>query len=185
MQLLRKNGANFHTSAEFELVRKLKETKCSISTYAVEKDEERKMKEIKDKYILPDGSVLELSNERTLAGEILFAPERIGLEYPSLSQLMLNSLSKVDIDLRKSLYNDIVLAGGNTMFEGLPERFLNEMKKFAGKEIKIRVFSPSKRNIMCWSGGSILSKLTYFKNMWISKQEYEEEGNRIIMKKAL
>lgn len=29
---------------------------------------------------------------------------------------MLNSLSKVDIDLRKSLYNDIVLAGGNTMF---------------------------------------------------------------------
>jgi centractin len=85
------------------------------------------MKEIKDKYILPDGSVLELSNERTLAGEILFAPERIGLEYPcsdfiklALSQLMLNSLSKVDIDLRKSLYNDIVLAGGNTMFEGLP-----------------------------------------------------------------
>jgi centractin len=98
---------------------------------------------------------------------------------------MLNSLSKVDIDLRKSLYNDIVLAGGNTMFEGLPERFLNEMKKLVGKEIKIRVFSPNKRNIMCWSGGSILSKLTYFKNMWISKQEYEEEGNRIIMKKAL
>lgn len=73
--------------AEFELVRKLKETKCSISTYAVEKDEERKMKEIKDKYTLPDGSVLELSNERTLAGEILFAPERIGLEYPCMSDI--------------------------------------------------------------------------------------------------
>lgn len=45
------------------------------------------MKEIKDKYTLPDGSVLELSNERTLAGEILFAPERIGLEYPCMSDI--------------------------------------------------------------------------------------------------
>lgn len=98
---------------------------------------------------------------------------------------MLNSLSKVDIDLRKTLYYDIVLAGGNTMFEGFTERFMNEMKKFANKEVKIRTYAPSKRNIMCWSGGSILSKLTYFKNMWISKQEYEEEGTRIIMKKAL
>ena len=35
-------------------------------------------------------------------------------------QLIANSLSKVDIDLRMTLYNEIVLSGGNTMFEGFP-----------------------------------------------------------------
>ena len=35
-------------------------------------------------------------------------------------QLISNSLSKVDIDLRMTLYNEIVLSGGNTLFEGFP-----------------------------------------------------------------
>ena len=91
----------------------------------------------------------------------------------------------MDLDLRKALYSEIVLAGGNTMFEGLPERFVNDLKKIAGNQVKIRVLSLPTRNTVCWSGGRILSKLTYFKNMWISKAEFEEEGPRIIMKKML
>ena len=103
----------------------------------------------------------------------------------AISQLTVNSMQKVDMDLRKALYNDIVLAGGNTMFEGLPERFLSELKKLAGNQLKLRVLSNPKRSTVCWSGGSILSKLTYFKNMWITKAEFEEEGPRIILKRML
>ncbi len=40
--------------------------------------------------------------------------------YSAIVQLLANSLSKVDIELRNTLYNEIVLSGGNTMFEGLP-----------------------------------------------------------------
>lgn len=38
----------------------------------------------------------------------------------AIVQLLANSLSKVDIELRNTLYNEIVLSGGNTMLEGLP-----------------------------------------------------------------
>ena len=38
-------------------------------------------KKIKDPYILPDGNVLELSYEKNRAPEILFKPEKIGMEY--------------------------------------------------------------------------------------------------------
>lgn len=38
----------------------------------------------------------------------------------AIVQLLANGLSKVDIELRNTLYNEIVLSGGNTMFEGLP-----------------------------------------------------------------
>ena len=54
----------------------------------------------------------------------MFNPEKVGLEYPSVVQLLANSLSKVDIDLRNTLYNEIVLAGGNTMMDGFPERLI-------------------------------------------------------------
>jgi actin-related protein len=55
------------------------------------------------------------------------------------------------------------------MFEGLPERLINDLKKLVGNQIKLRVLSLPKRDTVCWSGGSILSKLTVFKGMWITK----------------
>ena len=38
-------------------------------------------KKVKDPYILPDGSILEMTNEKSRAPEILFSPDKIGLEY--------------------------------------------------------------------------------------------------------
>lgn len=35
--------------------------------------------------------------------------------YSAVVQLLQNSLAKVDIDLRMTLYNEIVLSGGNTL----------------------------------------------------------------------
>ena len=60
----------------------------------------------------------------------MFAPDKIDLECPCTSlsiavvQLLQNSLAKVDIDLRMTLYNEIVLSGGNTLLEGFPDRFV-------------------------------------------------------------
>ena len=42
----------------------------------------------------------------------------------AIVKLVLQSLQKVDINLRTNLYSEIVLSGGNTMFEGFPERFI-------------------------------------------------------------
>lgn len=53
--LLRKSGVNLNTSAEFELVRNIKEKYCAISITPL-------VKEKKDKYTLPDGQVVEFSN---------------------------------------------------------------------------------------------------------------------------
>lgn len=48
--LLRKSGINLNTSAEFELVRTIKEKYCAISLTPLEKAREKK-----EKYTLPDG----------------------------------------------------------------------------------------------------------------------------------
>jgi centractin len=90
--------------------------------------------------------------------------------YLAVVQLLANSLAKVDINLRSNLYNEIVLSGGNTMFEGFPERFVKELKTLLPSEAKPRLFAPTSRNTMCWEGGSILASLPSFKNMWITRK---------------
>ncbi len=53
---------------------------------------------------------------------------------------MVNTVKKCDMDLRKRLYSEILLAGGNTMIHGFPERFLNELNKVLPKELKVPFF---------------------------------------------
>lgn len=106
--------------------------------------------------------------------------------YLAVVQLLANSLSKVDIDLRMNLYNEVVLSGGNTMFEGFPERFIKEMKRILPSEVKSRIMAPPRRDTMCWEGGSILAQLTSFKSMWTTKADYMESGrDHLVNKKAL
>ena len=82
---------------------------------------------------------------------------------------MANTLARVDIDLRKTLYSEIVISGGNTMINTFPERLITEVKKLIPKDAKVKVWSPPERTTLCWQGGSILSHLASFKNMWILK----------------
>ncbi|ELT93218.1 hypothetical protein CAPTEDRAFT_101436, partial [Capitella teleta] len=74
--LLRKEGHNFHTSAEFEIVRTIKERACYLSTNP-QKEETVDSVE-KQQYTLPDGSSLEIGPSRFRAPELLFPTDLIG-----------------------------------------------------------------------------------------------------------
>ncbi|VDN27050.1 unnamed protein product [Gongylonema pulchrum] len=80
--LLRKEGANFHRSSEFEIVREIKENVCYIAANA---DKEEGSENEKKAYKLPDGSVLEIGPARFRAAEVLFRPDIIGEEWPGIS----------------------------------------------------------------------------------------------------
>jgi hypothetical protein len=49
------------------------------------------------------------------------------------------SIQKSDMDLRKVLYQNIVLSGGSTLFRGFGDRLLAEIRRLAPKDMKIRV----------------------------------------------
>jgi centractin len=68
------------------------------------------------------GSSLKIASEKYKATEILFSPDKIGLEYPGVHEMVVNSIKKCDLDLRKNLYNSIIAAGGTTLFTGFSDR---------------------------------------------------------------
>lgn len=179
--LLRKAGHNLHTSAEKEVVRTIKEKTCylALNPAKVEKDQGGAWEEFK----LPDGKVIQLGTERFLAPEILFNPELVGQEYPGVHQVIVDSINRTDLDLRKSLFSNIVLSGGSTLCTGFGDRLLNEVKKLAVKDVKLKIYAPPERKYSTWIGGSILAGLSTFKKMWVSADEYKEDPD-IIHKKA-
>jgi centractin len=97
-------------------------------------------------------------------------------------QVVVDSINRVDLDLRKSLFSNIVLSGGSTQV-GFGDRLLNEVKKLALKDVKIKIYAPPERKYSTWIGGSILAGLNAFKKMWVSAEEYQEDPD-IIHKKA-
>lgn len=186
MLLLRKAGYTFHTSAEREVVRQIKEECCYVAYNPSKEEDEFGSSPALVDYNLPDGQTITVGPEQFRAPEILFQPSQIGLEYRGVHQCLADSIMKTDLDLRRTLFQQIVLAGGSTMFSGFPERMVLELKKLAPhKETKIRVSAPPERKHLTWIGGSILASLGTFKEMWIRRDEWDDVGPNIVHRKTL
>ncbi len=105
---------------------------------------------------------------------------------PLLVSCPLRSLSKPAraSPPRSSFQGNIVLSGGTTMFEGIDKRMEKEIVALAPASMKIKIVAPPERKYSVWIGGSILSSLSTFQQMWISKQEYDESGPAIVHRKC-
>merc|ERR1739842_83009 len=94
------------------------------------------------------------------------------------------SIMKCDIDIRKDLFANIVMSGGTTMYAGIADRMQKEITALAPSTLKIKIIAPHERKYSVWIGGSILSSLSTFQTMWITKEEYEESGPSIVHRKC-
>jgi actin-related protein len=59
-----------------------------------------------------------------------------------------------------------------------------EIIALAPYTMKIKIIAPPKRNYSVWFGGCVLASLSNFKDMLISKQEYDESGPSIVHRKC-
>ncbi|XP_041968772.1 alpha-centractin [Aricia agestis] len=179
--LLRKEGVNLRTSAELEIVKNIKERACYLSPNPLK---EETLDSERAQFTLPDGTQLEIGPARFRAPEVLFRPDLIGEECEGLHEVLMFAIQKSDMDLRKVLYQNIVLSGGSTLFRGFGDRLLAEIRRLAPKDMKIRISAPQERLYSTWIGGSILASLDTFRKMWVSKREYDEEGHRAVHRKT-
>ena len=185
-KLLHSLGKYFSETNERNIIDKIKEKACYVS---LDFEEELKSFDPFD-YELPDGTYAILKNERIWCPEGLFRPIFIGKEGDGISQTCYDSIERCknncQVDVRKDLCNNIILSGGTSMFNGLPERLRKEMKgivpEFLKEEVKV-IASPD-RKFAVWIGGSILSSISTFESKWITKTEYEESGPAIVHRKC-
>jgi actin len=186
-KILGERGVDLKTSAEKEIVKDIKE---KLAYVALDFDEE--MAKYKSgaaqesAFEMPDGSMISVGNEKFRSCEALFKPSLIGLEDDGVHEKTYQSIQKSDIDVRKDLYANIILSGGTTLLPGLPERLLKEVQKLAPQNIssKVKVITPPDRKFCVFIGGSILTSISTFSCMWITKEDFAESGPSIVHRKC-
>jgi len=185
-KLLASAGYSFTSSAEIENVREIKEKLCYTAlNYEEELQKGENSEDIETTYELPDGQTITVSRERFMCPEALFQPSMIGKEADGMHMLTYNSIMACDLDIRKDLYQNVVLSGGTSMYEGIADRLIKEIISLAPGSMTVKVIAPPERKFSVWIGGSILSSLSTFATQWITKDEFDETGPSVVHRKCV
>lgn len=139
--------------------------------------------------------VVDIGYERFLAPEIFFNPEIASSDFLTpLPTVVDQTIQACPIDVRKGLYNNIVLSGGSTMFKDFGRRLQRDLKSIVNNRIAqsellsgtkstgvdVSVISHRKQRNAVWFGGSLLAQTAEFKGYCHTKKDYEEYGPEIV-----
>jgi actin beta/gamma 1 len=205
--LLDKLGYAFSTTIEVDVVNAVKESLCHVRP----SDADEPAGPEGAGFTLPDGQFIPLSNEMIDTTEALFdfsvlggahdtkvkVYEDSGAEFhptgvpKGISWLTYGAIYKCEPALRRRLFSNVVLGGGSTLFAGMRERLSTEMRQLyrqmhPGERVAdIAIDALECRQFSAWLGGAMLSQLSMFPHLTVSKQEYEEHGKSVIHFKNL
>lgn len=200
IKLLLLRGYSLNRTADFETARMIKEKLC-YTAFDIQKERAlaQETTVLMETYELPDGRVIKLGRERFEAPEAMFNPALIDVESSvgGMGDMVFNMIQDADMDLRADFYKHIVLSGGSSMYPGLPSRLEKEIKGRYLKEIlkgdksrlskfKLRIEDPPRRKHMVFLGGSVLADIMKDRpEFWITKQEYQDEGMKVLDKLSI
>jgi len=129
---------------------------------------------------------INLGLERIQCPEALFQPhELLGIDSLGIHDAIIQSINMCDQDRRKILFDNVILAGGNTMFTGFPERLRKELNIATPPVYEANIIATPERHFLTWYGGSILGSGAAFDTCYISKSDYDEFGPSIANKNKL
>lgn len=191
---------SFHSFQVEQLVADIKESLCRV--HELPFDERIHAQLAMSTYELPDGTEIAVGPDRVRVPEVMFQPHLLsgfpgfnqesirrpdGNPLQSLPELVLESVNKCDVDVRREMYQNIVLTGGVSQTSGLRDRLEKDLMGEGPAAGRFKVNTPAnlmERKFSVWIGGSILASLGSFQQMWMSRKEYEEHGADLINRKS-
>ncbi|VDO33357.1 unnamed protein product [Haemonchus placei] len=140
--------------------------------------------------------VVDVGYERFLGPEIFFHPEFANPDFTTpISDTIDNVIQQCPIDVRRGLYDNIVLSGGSTMFKDFARKLQRDIKRISEnrlaisealsgghlkpKPIDVQVISHKMQRYAVWFGGSMLASTPEFYKVSHTKEEYMERGPSI------
>jgi actin-related protein 2 len=161
--------------------------KSQFCFVAVDLEDEKKLvKEtncLVEKYVLPDGKIIKLAQERFECAEAFFDPSVIGEHSAGISDFIFDVIQASDIDIRSELYKNIVVSGGSSLFPGFAARLQQNIESRYRRDIlkgdinrkmkfQINIEACPNRRWLVFEGASVLADLMKDKTeFWIQKTQ--------------
>ena len=189
-------GYNLSRTEALNIPKDIKEKSCFVAL-----DFDEQMKTPTDiTYEFSDGQILSLGNLPFRCPEIFFQPSFQNSKNVTkgIHQIVYESVMKCDGTIQSNLFANIVLSGGHSLFPGLDNRLQKELEKLVPpdtgcypliRKVLGKVSASSEREHAAWIGGSMLASSecfkSYYQQMSIMKEEYDETGPTIVHQKVL
>ena len=144
----------------------------------VAKDSEEKPEN--SEITFPEGHVSTLESEKvTRCTEILFDPKLAGKDFEGVDNIAFDTIEKCSSELRRDLWSNFVVSGGNTMLKGFCERLESSLRRRSDTPDDIHIICPEDRVKSVWRGGSLLATSPHFDQMCVTKEYFDECGASI------
>ncbi|KAL4083427.1 hypothetical protein QTP88_028743 [Uroleucon formosanum] len=181
-QMINGRGYSLTTIKDWERIKHIKEAFC-YNAVDFEKELANFGKDKEQTYTLPDGMIVNINNEAIRCPEALFDPTLIThINVPAMdgvhSQIQA-SIGDCNVNERNDMYDNILLAGGNTLFPGFPER-LKAMIDGGLPGTEVKITAPPEREYSTWIGGSVMASSSTFHRLCIESADYDEQGSKIL-----
>lgn len=147
------------------------------------RDPERKENSNDEADATDDDACVALMSERVAVPEVLFSPSYIGLEQAGVAELCAQAIASCPGPLRSVMWNNILVVGGNALFPGFGQRLQAELRCLAPTDCKVRVRIAPDPVSAAWHGGALLGCSRYFNEMVVTREEWQEHGERICRSK--
>jgi len=161
--LLRLKGHDFNSSSEYEIVRDIKERYSTLEMEQYKLDQFKLLENTPNDpvYVLPDGSQFEIRAERFLCSEVLFNPQLINSEQPSVLDCVVKSINKMDIQSRKRLMENVIITGGTSQMNNFTQRLSLELKNLKDKNTSHnwKFYNTRDYKSSAWNGAKIIAEL--------------------------
>ncbi|PAV83626.1 hypothetical protein WR25_21657 [Diploscapter pachys] len=201
--ILREREPNVPAEQSYEVAKAIKERYCYVCPNILK--EFQKYDREGDKWLKTYTGInnitkkeftVDIGYERFLGPEIFFYPEFVNPDFTTpLSDTIDDVIQQCPIDVRRGLYENIVLSGGSTMFKDFGRKLQRAVKRTSDerlaiseqlsggrlkpKPIEVEVVSHKMQRYAVWFGGSMLASTPEFYQVSHTKAEYMEKGPSI------
>ncbi|CAJ1036570.1 Actin, putative [Leishmania lindenbergi] len=205
---LRADGYPLSTAADRDIVEAAKEALCRVSADA--KDEEARQvgthdhPDPADGFVLPDQERLFLLEHAYKVPEALFDDTYLtyttdtsaGIPTTPTGYSQSNHVVKKTLGgwvgmlrdaaataprfLEQTLYENVVLGGGNTLFRGTEQRLQREIAAVAPTGAQATCVAFPERGAAAWVGASIWGCSSVFPDTCLAKATYDEQGSSVV-----
>ena len=157
----------------------IKETLSFVSLNGVDNEDNKEVT-----YELPDGKKVNLTNELFNINETLFNPSEDDVQnkgLKSLKNMIVESMDKCESEIKDDIKENICLIGGTTLLHNFPEKLKNDISSPELTQLSnFNMQTLPERQFSSWIGGSIMTSLDHFSYLWVTKKEYDENGQVLV-----